>query len=191
MAGLVRHSRLPALAVAILVLGATRLAAAPATPRYEATESEVKAAFLYHFAQLVSWPESVDDDTKPIVIAVLGPDPFGKRLEATIGAETVRGRAIRIERVERFTDLPRVPHILFVGATDPPDVERALEAAGKSPVLTVGIRKGFALEGGMIEFRVTPDARVAFDINAKAAEAAGLKLSSQLLKLARIVESRR
>ncbi len=170
---------------------ASPLAAAPLPVKYEATELEVKAAFLYHFAQLVSWPEAVDDGTKPIVIAVVGPDPFGNRLEATIGAETVRGRALRIVRAERFADLPSVPHILFVGATDPPDVREALAAAGKSPVLTVGVRKGFAVEGGIIEFRMTPDARVAFDINAKAAEAVGLKLSSQLLKLARIVESRR
>lgn len=180
-----------ALVCAALAAGSGPLAAAPAAARYETTEIEVKAAFLYHFAQLVTWPEASDDGTKPIVIAIVGPDPFGKRLEATIGSETIRGRALRIERVERFADLSRAPHILFVGATDPPEVREALAAAGRSPVLTVGIRKGFALEGGMIEFRLTPDARVAFDINARAAEAAGLKLSSQLLKLARIVESRR
>lgn len=176
---------------AACALAAVPVGAGPAPARYEATEIEVKAAFLYHFAQLVSWPDAADDSARPIRIGVLGPDPFGPRLEATIGAETVRGRAIKIERVERFADFASPPHILFVGATDPPDVERALVAVGKAPVLTVGVRKGFALQGGMIEFRMTPDARVAFDINARAAEAAGLKVSSQLLKLAHIVESRR
>lgn len=181
--------RLRALALAAAALAALPAGAGPAPAGYQATENEVKAAFLYHFAQLVSWPDAADDSSRPMLIAVLGPDPFGARLEATIGSETVRGRALKIERVERFADLSGPPQILFVGTTESPEVERVLAAVGRAPVLTVGVRKGFALQGGMIEFRMTPDARVAFDINLRAAEAAGLKVSSQLLKLAHIVES--
>jgi YfiR/HmsC-like len=156
---------------------------------YEPTEIEVKAAFLYHFAQLVTWPDSTEaNPSLPIVIAVVGQDPFGDRLEATIGDETVRGRPLKIERVVKPADLSGVPHILFVGSGNNAEVERALAAVAKAPVLTVGVSKGFARQGGMIEFRLTADSRVAFDINLRAVGAAGLKMSSQLLKIAHIVE---
>ena len=65
-----------------------------------------------------------------------------------------------------------------------------MAAVSDAPVLTVGSVKGFSQRGGMVEFRITPDARVAFDINLRVVERAGLKMSSQLLKIARIVETR-
>jgi YfiR/HmsC-like len=189
-----RRSRARPFAVAAawawLLTGPAVAASAIAPPAaYEPTEIEVKAAFLYHFAQLVTWPEAPEaGPAGPIVIAIVGVDPFGDRLEATIGDETIRGRSLKIERVAKPADLSAVPHILFVGSADVAEVQRALEAVAKAPTLTVGVFKGFARQGGMIEFRVTADSRVAFDINLRAVGAAGLKMSSQLLKIARIVD---
>jgi hypothetical protein len=159
--------------------------------RYQATEVEVKAAFLYHFAQLVTWPppSQTFDPSTPLVIAVIGPDPFGDRLEATIGEGSVRGRPIRILRLSSISDLSEPPNILFVGPGNRIECARVLAAVAKSPVLTVSSTRGFARWGGMIEFRITPDGRVAFDINSQAVAAAGLKMSSQLLKIAQIVET--
>jgi YfiR/HmsC-like len=175
-----------ALAFWALLLSGPAVIVSPAP--LEPTEIEVKAAFLYHFAQLVTWPDTPESGPEPIVIVVLGQDPFGPRLEATIGDETVRGRPFKIERVLTPADLPASPHILFVGSSDVAEVERALGAVARSPVLTVGVVKGFAQRGGMIEFRLTADSRVAFDINLRAVGASGLKMSSQLLKIARVVE---
>jgi len=175
-------SRLLAALLACSFVGASR----------EPTELEVKAAFLYHFAQLVTWPEPANvDPAAPVVIGVVGRDPFGDRLEETIGRELVRGRPLRIVRAATAVDLVPAPQILFVGAGDLAEVSRSLAALGNAPVLTVGSVKGFAQQGGMIEFRVTADSRVAFDINVVAVEASGLKMSSQLLKIARIVRAAR
>jgi hypothetical protein len=159
-------------------------AAGPRAP----TETEVKAAFLYHFAQLVSWP---NETPGPVVVAVVGRDPFGDRLEATIGAETVKGRSIRIERAARPRELAVPPHVLFVGAATLPEARALLADVPPGPVLTVASVRGFAGGGGMVEFRVTPDARVAFDIDRRAVQRAGLVMSSQLLKIARIVDGER
>jgi hypothetical protein len=173
-------SRLAALAALLLLAPATIRAADPRP----ATEIEVKAAFLYHFAQLVTWPKETQG---PVVVAVVGRDPFGDRLEATIGDQAVRGRPIRIERASRPRDLASVPHVLFVGAATLPQAQALLAEVPEAPVLTVGAAPGFAGGGGMVEFRVTPDARVAFDIDLRAVDRAGLAMSSQLLKIARIV----
>jgi YfiR/HmsC-like len=178
-------------ALAACVLALPGAAARPSSASHQPTEVEVKAAFLYHFAQLVTWPDSPEAAAAPIVIVVLGQDPFGNRLEATIGDATVRGRPLRIERVATPADLSVAPHILFIASTALTDVERALAAVQGSPVLTVGILKGFARQGGMVEFRLTADSRVAFDINVRSVGTAGLKMSSQLLKIARVVEGSR
>ena len=176
----------------LLVIGTAALtSSAQNSPpdKYQPTEVDVKAAFLYHFAQLVTWPETEEGDpTAPLVIGVLGHDPFGDRLDATIGGETIRGRPVKIVRLGSVSELASPPQILFVGSVDRDEVNRCLSAVAKAPVLTVSSAAGFARRGGMIEFRLTPDRRVAFDINVQAATAVGLKMSSQLLKVARIVE---
>lgn len=185
--GILRRALCATVALGLAVRGH---AGADSAPSYEPTEIEVKAAFLYHFAQLVTWPDPPGGagEPKPVVIAVVGRDPFGDRLEATIGQERVRGRSIRIDRAARASELEAPPHVLFVGANDLGEAEGIVAALRDTPVLTVGAVKGFAQHGGMVEFRVTPDARVAFDINLRAVERAGLKMSSQLLKIARVVE---
>ena len=122
------------------------------------------------------------------MVAILGSDPFGDRLEAVIGDERIRGRAFKIQRVASLAELSEPPGILFVASTDRLEIERAIAAMARLPVLTVGTASGFARRGGMIEFRLTSDRRVAFDINPQAVAGAGLKMSSQLLKIARLVE---
>ncbi len=156
------------------------LAAASPPPQ----EYEVKAAFLYHFAHLVDWP-APSAPGEPFVIAVVGYDPFGATLDEVLAGKSVRGQPVRVQRFAGAAQLAgaRV-HILFVGREH---VRRALSALAGQPVLTVGESQRFAKRGGMIGFRATGEGRVAFDINRQRAEQSGLRLSSQLLKLARIV----
>ena len=150
-------------------------------------EYEVKAAFLYHFAHLVDWPAPSAPGER-FVIAVVGYDPFGATLDKVLAGKSVRGQPVRVRRFAGAAQLDgaRV-HILFVGRGDDEHVRRALSALAGQPVLTVGESRRFAERGGMIGFRVTAEGRVAFDINRRRAEQSGLRMSSQLLKLARIV----
>lgn len=173
---------LAAAAVAALAPPAPR-AATPSPPR----EHDVKAAFLYHFAQLVEWPVGAAVPGEPFVIGVVGGDPFKGALDRALEGKSVRAQPIEVRRFATVAQLEgaRV-HVLFVGG-DAAVRERALDAVSARPVLTVGESEGFAERGGMIGFRLTPDGRVGFDINARRAEQGGLRLSSQLLKLARIV----
>ena len=150
-------------------------------------EYEVKAAFLYHFAHLVDWPEP-SASGEPFVIAVVGYDPFGATLDEVLAGKWVRGQPVRVLRFAGAAQLDGARmHILFVGRGGQEHVRRALSALAGQPVLTVGESPRFAERGGMIGFRVTAEGRVAFDINLRRAEQSGLRMSSQLLKLARIV----
>lgn len=172
-------------AVASAVLLARPPASMAAAPPPE--EYEVKAAFLYHFAHLVEWPgQPAPGD--PFVIAVVGIDPFGNTLDEVLAAKSVRGQPVRVQRFPgpAQIDGARV-HILFVGRGADESMRRSFPILAGQPVLTVGESASFAERGGIIGFRVTPDGRVAFDINLQRAERSGLRMSSQLLKLARIV----
>jgi hypothetical protein len=180
--------RRAAVGLLLAIAAARAVSAAPAAPPHP-TEHEVKAAFLYHFAQLVEWPNPAEG--RPLVIAVAGRDPFGPVLERTIGRETVRGRPVRIVRPRGPGEAAEPIDILFLGDAGPEESEQWMALARKRPVLTVSERRRFAETGGMIQFRLTEDGRVGFDINLEEARRAELKLSSQLLKLARIVERRR
>ena len=116
----------------------------------EPTEYEVKSAFLFHFARLVSWPAwpSPKDPGGAFEIAVVGGDPFGGALESTIGASQVRGRPIRISRVATVAALPRLPQLLFVGDADEAAARRALAAVRGQPVFTVARGKASPTAAG-------------------------------------------
>lgn len=167
--------------------------AVPAAP----TKQQIEAAFLYNFAKFVEWPErSFTNAASPVVIGVLGKDPFGKDLEATVGDQLINGRKIKIERYENLAAVG-VCHILFISTGEKLDTEekgRLKDTFAKLKdrnILTVGEAgqeaDGFAAAGGIINFRVV-ESKVNFEINPDAAGRSGLKLSSKLLKLARIVQ---
>jgi hypothetical protein len=170
-------------ACAALVLAGAPGHLAAATPP---EEYEVKAAFLYHFAHLVDWPEPAAPG-EPFVIAVLGEDPFGDALDRVLAGKAVRGQPVQVARLPAGAPIGSRVHIVFVGGGGGDRLRRALDATAGRALLTVGESPRFAESGGMIGFRVTEDGRVAFDINLQRAEQSGLRLRSQLLKLARIV----
>jgi hypothetical protein len=168
------------LAMALTVLSCPRTAALEPPSEYE-----VKAAFLYNFARFVEWPPAGGAANQPFIVAVLGHDPFGATLDRTLAGKTLEARPIVVRRLASLDEADRV-HILFVGTSDRAQAAQVARTLAGTHVLTVGEMPGFAELGGMIGFR-TERQRVRFDINVAQASRAGLKISSQLLKLARIV----
>ena len=147
-------------------------------------EYQLKAAVLYHLASFVVWPEpAVSDASQPFVIGVLGSDPFKAHLDA-LERETVAGRPVQIRR---FADLRGVEtaHILFVGASEDARLSQVLAAIAGRNVLTVGEAEDFATDGGIIRWYIETD-RLRFEVNRCAAALAGLKISSRILRFARI-----
>ncbi len=164
----------------MLFFGGTSRAADPPS------EYAVKAAFLVKFADYVDWPPDPSAASRPFVVAVLGPDPFGDMLDRIVANKRVHGRRLVARRVTT-ADEAASADIVFISARDEKDLNRSLRALEGRPILTVGELDGFAASGGMIGFRLQ-DNTVRFDINVEPATRARLKLSSQLLKLARIVK---
>jgi hypothetical protein len=171
------------------ILSAAALAVAYAAVCSAATapgEYQVKAVFLFNFTQFVEWPPAAFSNEKaPFVIGVLGKDPFGAHLDEAVRGERVGSRELIIERYDSLEKI-RAPQILFVGdltADRPAELASAL--AGRN-VLTVGDAQGRAGGDVVIGF-VSERNRIRLRINLKAAQDAGLVISSKLLRPAEIV----
>jgi hypothetical protein len=164
-----------------------------AGPRAEAqeppaSEYQVKAVFLFNFAQFVDWPaEEFSDSAAPLVIGVLGDDPFGTILDNTLRDEHFGGRPFEVRRFRTVADVTGC-QILFISGVrrDRPEV---LAALADRPILTVSEGDRFAQRGGMIGF-VTDRKRIRLQINLEAAQAAGLVISSKLLRVAEVIHPR-
>jgi hypothetical protein len=142
-------------------------------------EYQVKAAFLFNFLKFVEWPPAAP--ASPWVIGVLGQDPFGELLEQTVRGKNVNGRTVEIRHYSRPADVKN-PNILFVGRS-------AFERLGiqaQPGMLTVGEAPEFIKSGGIVNFYLE-DNRVRFEIKPSAASSNGLRISSQLLKLGRML----
>jgi hypothetical protein len=150
-------------------------------------EYDLKAAFLFNFAQFVVWPPDSSDSGTPFVIGVIGEDPFGGSLDAMVEGETVHGRPIATRRGIDIDDA-RACQVLFVSRAQSARLDAIFSALKGASVLTVSDAEDFAARGGIIGFS-TQDKKLRLQINAAAAEMARLSISSKLLRQAEIVET--
>lgn len=182
-----RLSRVRRALTAAALAGATATAAAPVRAGAP-SEHQVKAAFLYNFANFVEWPDDVLGPAgAPLRVCVVGADPFGGALDDAFRGQIVHERQVRISRGPTIAAVGRC-HILFLSQSEQgrwPDLLKELRGTA---TLTVADGAPLVRQGGMVSF-VIEAKRVRFEINRAAAEHAGLRISSKLLALARIVES--
>jgi len=151
-----------------------------------ASEYQVKAVFLFNFAQFVEWPaEAFPAADTPLVICVLGTDPFGDALDQTVRDERLGGRPFQVRRYQTVDEI-RACHILFISRSEGARPEAILAGLKQRAILTVSDADDFAQRGGMIRF-VTDRNRIRLQLNLAAMEAAHLTISSKLLRVAEIM----
>lgn len=150
-------------------------------------EYQVKAAFLYNFARFVEWPSQISTaSAEPMAICVLGQEPFARVLQDALAGKSVAERELVVRRI---SDVSKVGscRILFVGSSERKRLRTILTGTRACGVLTVGEIDSFTSEGGMINF-LLEGGRVRFEVNLEATEREGLRISSKVLSLARIVK---
>ncbi len=172
---------LTALALASVLIAVPCLQAQGAKP----TDYDVKAVYLYNFGRFVEWPSSVIAKSDVYNICILGQDPFGPALDATLAGETIGGKNISAKRISTPQEAVDC-QILFMSAAEENQLNRIIEALDKGAILTVSDMPRFSRRGGMIQF-VVEGKKVRFEVNLTAVQRAGLTLSSELLKVATAV----
>jgi len=148
-------------------------------------EYEIKGAFLFKFGAFVEWPAGTfATPSAPLIIGILGDDPFGPKLDQIVQGHTIDGRPVVIWRAQQIGALKDV-HILFIGQSERGRIGAILPSLqGKMLIVAE-----FAHPAIIINF-VTENNKVRFDVNLDQAERIGLKLSSKLLSVARVVKGK-
>lgn len=163
-----------------LLLGA---GAAHADP---SLEYPVKATYLYKFAGYVTWPaDAFASPTAPLVLCIVGADPFGSTLDKAVARQHFDGHPIQVLRLQgTAADAPC--HIAYIGAPNSEGVNKTIQGLRQRGILTVSDAPG---SEASINF-VIAENRVRFEIDQAAAAEAGLGISSRLLNLAVTVKPR-
>jgi len=179
---LVRRTTLAAIAIAwgLLAVPVTR------AQNPKPTDYEVKAAYLYNFGRFVEWPAKMTAaNTGAFSICVLGEDPLGPALDATLAGEKIGNQKViarRISSPQESFDC----QILFISASEANRLNKIIDALDKTALLTVSDIPHFSQHRGMIQL-VLEGSRIRFEVNLTATQHAGLTLSSELLKVATVV----
>lgn len=172
----------PVLAQVVLLAAAGPVRAQRATTR----EYELKAEFIEHFTHFIEWPAtSFGDDSKPFVLCIAGPNPFGTYLDTLVRERRIQNRKTVLRAV---TDAAGVDgcHVLFLANVARSKSAPLVETASGRPVLTIGDGLPPAEPSVLVNF-YPEGTRVRFEVNLRAVKTSGLKFSSRLLKLARLV----
>lgn len=153
------------------------------------SETDLKSAFLYRFVPYVDWPPSSTVAVENrLTFCVLGDDLLAASLERTVRGKSELGRPLAVRRLRSPHEAPGCA-VLFIGLDGSLDLAAVLSVVRARPILTVGEDGDFTKLGGIVRFY--PEAnKLRFEINPDAAEAAGLRLGSRLLSLARIAHGR-
>ncbi len=173
--GTLARSSLAALVV-FLAAGALPSAA-------EVAESDVKAQFVERFTRFVTWP--TEDPATPFVIGVLGDDALRASLEDLASRTRFRGRPAEVRALADPADAAAC-QLVFIAGSRRDDLDRLLATVAGKPVLTVGDGDGFGRQGVAVNF-YREGGYLRFEVNEAAASAAGLRISADLLAVARIV----
>lgn len=170
-----------------LVLCVTLLLPAASAQETASLEYQVNAVFLLRIAQFIEWPaRPAQPALAPFIIGVIGEDPFGPLLDQVVAGEHIAGRPIVVRRFPGPENLG-ASDLLVVASSERAATERVLKRVAGVPTLTVADFEGFVGQGGAVEFYLH-EGRVRFRIDRRAAEAAGLRLRSQLLRAAALVK---
>jgi hypothetical protein len=153
----------------------------------ESAEYPVKLAFLYNFTKFVEWPAaSFHNEGAPLAICIVGHDPFSADLETELRARKVGDHPVAV-KILKATDNLTGCHIVFVPITEKDRADKIVKDLQGSSALTVGECDGFAAMGGVINLVIEGN-KLHFEVNPLAAERAGLKISSKMLTMAKIVK---
>jgi hypothetical protein len=157
----------------------------PASAQTQPSEYQLKAAFVYHFAQMVEWPNDYLDANSPLVICSTDDDSFAAALDWAVDGKQIGAHAVQTRHVRDLT-LFHGCHVLVIASKDKSRVSSILSRVKDEAILTVGDSDDFLASGGLIGLSIQ-DNKVRFDINLNSAQHANLKISSRLLLLARNV----
>ncbi len=153
------------------------------------TEYQVKAVFVFNFSRFLEWsPQAFTAPNAPFVIGILGDDPFGARMEEAVRGEQIDQHPMVVRRFRNMGEIDNC-QILYIDRSERAQLQQILLAMDHRSTLTVSELDQSSERGVMVQF-TTENNRIRLRINVESARAAGLTISSKLLRSAEIVSTR-
>ena len=152
-----------------------------------ATAAELKAAFLFNFARFTEWPGDALGPADPLVLCVINDTDVADRLGVLAKGRAIEGHRVVVRTVRPEPAALLTCRLVFQSGHDPIRSLDLLDTLAGKPMLTVGDGDRFAESGGVVGLYVE-GGTLKFAVNPDAAQRAGLRLSSKLLKFANIVK---
>lgn len=181
-------TRLPRLLLLLLLLWAILVPFGRSHAQDAASESELKAAYLYNFILFSEWPKTAfEGESTPFIIHVYEDDAFTAKLKKDLKDKKAHGRSFQVETINSPADA-KGSHVIYIPASENRRIPQLLESVKGKPVLTVGDSPQFLEQGGIINFLVH-EKQLRFEINVAAAEKGDMSISSKLLRLAITVKN--
>lgn len=150
-------------------------------------EYDLKAVLLFNLTRFVEWPaESFADPDTPLIIGILGQDPYGKILDDVVRTESYGRHKIQVVRFRNIESVKDC-QILYISADESRNLSRILARLAGRPLLTVGDFDAFSLRGGMVGFSQNAEGKIRLRINLEAVRASHLAVSGKLLRVAEVV----
>jgi TonB family protein len=181
-----RSSRRAALGIALALLALQLLGLGHlALGQQNATEDQVKAAYLFNFAKMAEWPShALPDGPSPLVLGVSGGgEEFLHVLNATVAGKMIGTHPLLVKPVSSGEDIKSC-HIVFFRASERKHTQAAIEGLAQTGVLFVGEDESFLRQGGMINL-VKDHGSIRFEVNSDALDRSEIHFSSKILALAR------
>lgn len=166
----------------LLMLAIGWFVSAAGLAQIQASEYDLKAAFLYQFTSYVSWPEDALDPDAALLFGVVGAPELADNLARLANAPNGEGRSIEVRRMNAGDD-PAGLHVLFVAGRQSRAAATMLQAAQQHAVLTVTEDDAPRPQYSVINFEIL-DGKVRFDISLDNARASDLTISARLLQVA-------
>ena len=169
---------------------AVLLAAATASGQQAAFRPElVEAELVERFTQFIDWPEDrLAAPEDPFILGLIGRDGVGPALEKLARARGLKKHRVEIVLLDGPEGVERC-HAVWIDTAANDQLGAVLARTSGKPILTLGDTEGFAARGVLINLR-REATRISFEINLGAVRRSGLKFSSRLLALGKIVETR-
>lgn len=153
----------------------------------QASEYEVKAAFLKKMTHFIEWPSSADTESGEgtFNIAVIGTNPFGRTLDQFFSETTIQGKPVQIRYLKNAKEI-KDEHIVFISSSEKNRLSKILGKIKNKNILSVSDSPNFGKKGVLINFFVENE-KVRYEINYDSLQKSNLLISYMLLELARII----
>lgn len=170
--------------LAVVVCGAGTTLSGASNGR--ATEAEIKAALLFNLTRFVEWPPATTPPGTPIVIGILGQDPFGGALDRLARTQPAGERQVVVEHF-RDARSARRSHVLYIHPSERDTLQQTFATLEGRPILTVSDFEGFLRRGGILRLHRNAENKIRVRLNLEAARATRLTISAKLLRVVEVV----